>query len=124
MRSKVMEYEYCTVEVVIRDDGRDPGRSGHKMMWLQFVARKEGATGMSSIVARSDELPLANMTGAQAFGPSADNPAHTNTLENLLSRLKQQGWEPEGGASGDWWQRRLRRPLQQKKGSFLDRFRR
>ena len=106
MNNKQEKWEFCNIETQIIDDGRDPGRGGHKLMWLQFRARVD-ETG--KIIDRSEKIPLANMVGANAYAPRKSDLGHQNTLKIFLQKLQDDGWELLTGGGGDWWQRRLRR---------------
>lgn len=103
-------WEYCQIDVQVQDDGRDPTRAGHRMMWFQFQARVSNPT-KNYIAKKSTRVPMANMLGAAAYAPQKNNPGHENILNLLLHSLEQDGWELLPEISGEWWQRRLRRAV-------------
>lgn len=116
--SKVTEnYDYCQIEYQVIDDGRDPGRGGHKLMWFQFQAHADGPNG-DYVADRAEKMPLANMMGAAAYTPQSNNVGHTSTLQNFLEQLQKDGWELLPNRSGEWWQRQLRRPSQDRPSLF------
>ena len=113
MSETTENWDYCQIDYQVIDDGRDPGRGGHKLMWFQFRARADGPNG-TFIAGRAEKVPLANMMGADAYAPQKNNVGHTNTLQNFLQQLQKEGWELLPGTGGDWWVRRLRRPSRAK----------
>jgi hypothetical protein len=102
-------WEYCQIEAQVIDDGRDPGRGGHKKMWVQFRAVVGGGDGRF-IAARSEKMPMPNMLGAGAYAPQKSNLGHTNMHQIFLQSLQDDGWELLQQGGSEWWQQRLRRP--------------
>ena len=119
MSSTDNHFEYCAIEARVQDDGRDPGRGGHKLMWLQFVATQQSGSRIK-IIDRSEKVPLANMIGAASYGPNQRLIAHVNTHANFVAKLKGKGWQLASKHSPEWWQTQLKRPQQQKQ-SFRER---
>lgn len=110
-------WEYCQIDFQVIDDGRDPGHSSHKLMWVQFRAVTEGENGRS-IIARSEKMPMPNMLGAGAYAPQKENLGHTNMHAIFVQSLQDDGWELLQQRGGEWWQRRLRRPVVEKQSLF------
>ena len=102
-------WDYCQIDYYIVDDGRDPGRSGFRMMWLQFYGRAQGPQG-SYPAGKAEKIPLTYMMGANVFGPEKGNVGHINTWQNFLEKLQNEGWQLLSGTGDEWWQRQLRRP--------------
>jgi hypothetical protein len=111
-------WDYCQIDFYVIDDGRDAGRGGLKLMWLQFYARAQGPQG-SYTAGKADKIPLGNMMGAATFAPAQGNIGHTNTLQNFLAKLQTEGWQLLPGTVGEWWQRRLRRPSRARPPSLI-----
>ena len=105
--------DYCQIEYQVIDDGRDPGYSGHKMMWFEFRARA-GGPGGRYIAGKSDKIPLPNMMGADVYAPQAHNAGHTNILQIFIKQLQGEGWELLSDKGSSWWEHRLRCPSREK----------
>lgn len=108
------KWEYCQIQMQVQDDGRDPTRAGHRMMWFQFQARTS-----KRIIQKSIRVPMANMVGAAAYAPQQNNLGHRNILNLLLEKLQQDGWELLPNQGSDWWQRTLRRPAPPQQARLL-----
>ena len=109
--TQAAEWDYCTVDVQLVDDGRgfsEAAGPGLKTMWFRFVARADGANG-PYLADSTVKIPLANMPGA-TLAPDRNNNGHRSALERFVETLQEAGWELMPDGSGDWWQRRLRRP--------------
>ncbi|MFQ5400997.1 MAG: hypothetical protein ACE5E7_15540 [Anaerolineae bacterium] len=113
MPEETAEWDYCQIEVLVVDDGRDPARAGNKLMWVQFLARAAGPNG-SYIAGKSSKVPLANILGS-TFAPQQSNIGHDSILRILLHALQKEGWELLRFRGNEWWERRLRRPTRPKK---------
>ncbi len=103
------EWDYCTIKFQLRYKGEDPTRGGYKLMWLVFQATVSGAN-QNYLAGESTEIPIAfNVPGA-SFAPQKSNASIVNVHQDLLQKLKGEGWELLPEKSGGWWESRLRRP--------------
>jgi hypothetical protein len=106
------EWDYCQINMQILDDGRDPGRGGNKLMWLQFFAQASGPH-RSYTAGKSTRIPVASIPGA-TYAPQQGNDGHRAILQNLLDALEVDDWEQTAYKGGPWWEVRLRRPARPK----------
>lgn len=82
-------------------------------MWLQFLAIAEGYN-KTYIAGKSIELPLPSGMVNAPIEPQRNDIGHKNAHQNLISSLKDDGWEQLPFQGNAWWEKRLRRPLDEK----------
>jgi hypothetical protein len=112
-------WDYCTIQLKIMNDGRDPSYTGQKLMWLHFSAQADGQNGRY-LAGESTKIPVMDMVGA-TYAPDKNNLGHINILDNLLQKLAREGWEIQSSKGTDWWERKLKRPSHLKKKRFWQR---
>ncbi|MCP5098593.1 MAG: hypothetical protein GY943_23835 [Chloroflexi bacterium] len=109
-------WDYCTIQLKIINDGRDPSYAGQKLMWLQFSAQANGGNGRY-LAGESTKLPIMDMVGA-TYTPDKNNVGHKNILDNLLQKLERDGWKRQSFKGTNWWERKMKRPSHLKKKRF------
>ncbi len=105
------QWEYCQVEIRLRNDLGTAGQIGMPALaWTYFRAVASGPDG-SYIAATSREIPMpSTVMGVDIFS-TRRLPALDGMVEDLVTDLRRQGWQLLEYRGGPWWEKRLRRPF-------------
>ncbi|MEM7336460.1 MAG: hypothetical protein AAF490_30555 [Chloroflexota bacterium] len=90
--------------------------NGIPLFWFKFVAVANSGNEMY-VAGRSEKasFAVANQMNSQSR-PLEER--HQNFLNDLVSQLTNDGWEPDGKADLQWWSLRFRRPTSLRQSSF------
>ncbi|MFK7803779.1 MAG: hypothetical protein AB8G95_19255 [Anaerolineae bacterium] len=101
-------WEYCQVDYKVwsRASLDRVDFNQQKLFWLQFQAEATDSTGRY-IAARSEKFPHLG----DAWAPAKENMDHHAALAGFVDLLKADDWELLTDKGSEWWNKKLRRPL-------------
>ncbi|WP_420641789.1 hypothetical protein [Candidatus Leptofilum sp.] len=113
------KWDYCTIVFRTYHNVGGSEHAGLNYGLLWFEAEAKGVNGRYA-AGKSNEIPF----GRIAEGvPDSGNAAHVNVHQDLMNKLRQDGWEPVSGGGSGWWEKRFRRDASKAPQSFLQKVR-
>lgn len=105
MDEQQAQWDYCTITFHTYHNvgGGEHGGLNYGLLW--FEANAKGPNGRY-LAGKSNEVPFGRMVEGV---PNQRNAAHQSVHRDLLTALRQNGWEPVSGGGAGWWAKRLRR---------------